>query len=71
MEDAPFPLLVVAQTVREKSLRGAVDDNVLPLSTFDLVDRRKEHSRASHWPPLENTSEPRLEGGNVGMESRH
>jgi hypothetical protein len=38
MEDAPFPLLVFAQTVREKSLRRTVENNVLPLSTFDLVD---------------------------------
>ena len=71
MEDAPFPLLVLAQTVREKSLRGTVEDNVLPLSTFDLVDCREEHGRAFSRPPLEQTPEPRLEGGNVWVEGRH
>ena len=71
MEDAPFPLLVFAQTVREKSLRGAVEDDVLPLSTLDLVDRREEHRWPFGWRPLEHTPEPRLEGGDVWVEGRH
>jgi hypothetical protein len=71
MEDAPFPLLVFAQTVREKSLRGAVEDYVLPLSTLDLVDCREEHRWPFGWWPLEHTPEPRLEGGDVWVQGRH
>jgi hypothetical protein len=71
MEDAPFLLLVFAQTVREKSLRCTVEDNVLPLSTLDLVDCREEHSWTFHYSPLENTPEPPLERGNVWVEGRH
>src|SRR5271170_7462627 len=71
MEDAPFPLLVFAQTVREKSLRGTVEDNVLPLSALDLVDRREEYSWPFSRPLLEQTAEPRFEGRNVWVEGRH
>ncbi|MGD0749614.1 MAG: hypothetical protein ABSB68_17615, partial [Acidimicrobiales bacterium] len=71
MEDAPFPLLVVAQTVGEESPGGAIHNDVLPLPALDLVDRREEHGRPFGRWPLEHAAEPRLERGHVRVEGGH
>jgi hypothetical protein len=71
MEDAPLSLFVFAQTVREKSLRGTIEDNVLPLSTFDLVDCRQMHRWTFSWSSLESTTEPLFERGDIWVEGRH
>ena len=68
MEDAPLSFFIVTETVGEQALRCAVDHHVLPFSTLDLVDGRKEHGWPLGGSLLEHTSEPHLEGGNVGVE---
>jgi hypothetical protein len=71
MEDAPFPLFVVAQTVGEEPPGGTVEDDVLPLPALDLVDGREEHGRPFGRRPFEHAAEPRLERGHVRVEGRH
>ncbi len=70
MEDATFALLVVTQPVREEALGRAVDDDVLPLPALDLVDRRQVHRRPLERSSAEGVPQPRLEGGDVGVEGR-
>ena len=61
VEHAPFPLLVLAQTMGEQALGGAVDDDVFPLPALDLVDRREQHGRpaATAVAPAARAARPR------------
>ena len=70
VEDATFPFLVVTQPVWEEALGNAVDNDVLPFTALDLVDRREMDRRSFGGSSPESSPKPRLEGGDVRMERR-
>jgi hypothetical protein len=70
MEDPSFPFLILAEAVREQPFGSAIHDDVFPLPTLYLVNRRKVHGRPIGGSPSERAAKPGLEAGDVRVERR-